>query len=163
MQGHFWHQFLTQFCMLFHMVPSVLLSMVAQITTYFKESDWLLKNLHQSESGWKTYHGEQNGGYLVKEHIKLCQKQLSKVTLHFVWGQLSRKQTVGCLLRVVKCDPSSDDFLGIKQSSLFTQNSGWNLGIKIETQLKDHPVQNGAENIFFVCNKCNFSLHFQLI
>ena len=32
--------------MLFHMVPSVLLSMVALITTYFKESDWLLKNLH---------------------------------------------------------------------------------------------------------------------
>ena len=27
--------------MLFHMVPSVLLSMVASITTYFKESDWL--------------------------------------------------------------------------------------------------------------------------
>ena len=29
---------------LFHRVPSVLLSMVALITTYFKESDWLLKN-----------------------------------------------------------------------------------------------------------------------
>ena len=94
MQGHFWHQFLTQFSMLFHMVPLVLLSMVALITTYFKESDWLLKNLHQSESGWKSYHGEQNRGYHVKEHTKLCQKQLSKVTLHFVWGQLSRKQTV---------------------------------------------------------------------
>ena len=30
----------------------------------------------------------------MKEHTKLCQKQLSKVTLHFVWGQLSRKQKV---------------------------------------------------------------------
>ena len=37
--------------MLFHMVPSVLLSMAASMTTYFKESDWLLKNLHQSENG----------------------------------------------------------------------------------------------------------------
>ena len=30
--------------MLFQGVPSVLLSMVALITTYMKESDWLLKN-----------------------------------------------------------------------------------------------------------------------
>ena len=30
----------------FHIMPSVSLSMVALITTYFKESDWLLKNLH---------------------------------------------------------------------------------------------------------------------
>ena len=34
-----------------HMVPLVLLSMAASITTYVKESDWLLKNLHQSENG----------------------------------------------------------------------------------------------------------------
>ena len=80
------------------MVPSVLLSMVALITTYFKESDWLLKNLHQSESGSKSYHGEQNRGYHEKEYLKLSQKQLSKVTLHFVMGQLSRKQTVAYAL-----------------------------------------------------------------
>ena len=30
----------------------------------------------------------------MKEHKKLDQKQVSKVTLHFVWGHLSRKQTV---------------------------------------------------------------------
>ena len=30
----------------------------------------------------------------MKEHTKLCQKQLSEVTLHCVWGQLSKKQTV---------------------------------------------------------------------
>ena len=30
----------------------------------------------------------------MKEHKKLSQKQVSKVTLHFVWGRLSRKQTV---------------------------------------------------------------------
>ena len=83
--------------MLFQVVPSVLLSMVALITTYMKESDWLLKNFHQSENGLKSYHGEQNQGYHVKEHKKLCQKQVSKVTLHFVWGQLSRKQTVLCV------------------------------------------------------------------
>ena len=80
--------------MLFQVVPSVLLSMVALITTYMKESDWLLKNFHQSENGLKSYHGEQNRGYHMKEHKKLSQKQVSKVTLHFVWGQLSRKQTV---------------------------------------------------------------------
>ena len=42
----------------------------------------------------KSYYGEQNQGYHVKEHKKLCQKQVSKVTLHFVFGKLSRKQTV---------------------------------------------------------------------
>ena len=30
----------------------------------------------------------------MKEHEKLGQKQVSKVTLHFVWGHFSRKQTV---------------------------------------------------------------------
>ena len=30
----------------------------------------------------------------MKEHKKLYQKPVSKVTLYFVWGQLSRKQTV---------------------------------------------------------------------
>ena len=59
--------------MLFHMVPSVLLSMVALITIYFKESDWLLKNFHQSENGSKSYHVEQNRGYHVKEHQKLSE------------------------------------------------------------------------------------------
>ena len=31
----------------------------------------------------------------MKEHEKVGQKQVSKVTLHFVWGHFSRKQTVG--------------------------------------------------------------------
>ena len=80
--------------MLFQVVPSVLLCMVALITTYMKESDWLLKNFHQSENGLKCYHGEQNRGYHLKEYKKLYYKLVSKVMLHFVWGQLSRKQTV---------------------------------------------------------------------
>ena len=57
--------------MLFQVVPSVLLSMVALITTYMKESDWLLKNFHQSENGLQSYHGEHNRGYHLKEHNKL--------------------------------------------------------------------------------------------
>ena len=36
----------------------------------------------------KSYHGEQNWGYHLKEQEKLDQKQASKVTLHFVWGHL---------------------------------------------------------------------------
>ena len=71
MQGHFRQQLLTQSFMPFHMVPSVLLSMVALITTYFKESDWLLKNFHQSKNGSNSYYGEQNRGYHVTEHTKL--------------------------------------------------------------------------------------------
>ena len=58
-----------------------------------KESDWLLEHFDQSESGSKSYHGKQNQGH-VREHRKLYQKVVSKVTLHFVWGHLLRKQTV---------------------------------------------------------------------
>ena len=70
--------------MLFQVVPSVLLSMVALITTYMKESDWLLKNFHQSENGYKSCHGYQNRGYQIKEHNDLYKKLVLKETLHFV-------------------------------------------------------------------------------
>ena len=40
---HFWHQFLTQFSLLFQMVPFFFLSMAALRTTNTKLSDWLLE------------------------------------------------------------------------------------------------------------------------
>ena len=94
MQGHFWHLSLTQLFMLFHMVASVLLSMVAFSTIFL-----LVKILQQpirifEKSGYWSCHGEENACYHVKEHKKLGQKVVSKVTLHFVWGHLSKKQTV---------------------------------------------------------------------
>ena len=57
-----------EFLLLFHMVASVLFSMAAPRAAYFKDSDWLLKNFDQSKNGCKSYHGEQNQGYHVKEH-----------------------------------------------------------------------------------------------
>ena len=54
----------------------------ALITTYFKESN--LKNLHQSESGSKSYHGEQNQGY----HVKKGSLKTSSVTL-FANGRIA--------------------------------------------------------------------------
>ena len=92
-----WQQFFIKvFTMLSQIVPSGLLSMVASITTttYFKESDWPLKNFQLPENCLKKlpWSGEQSWGYKVKEHKMLCQKQVSKVTLVFVWGQLWRKQ-----------------------------------------------------------------------
>ena len=39
--------FLTQLFMLIDMVACILFSMAAPITTYFKDSDWLLKNFDQ--------------------------------------------------------------------------------------------------------------------
>ena len=141
MQGHFWHQFLTQCSMPFQMVPSVLLFMVALIATYFIESDWLLKNLHQSESGSKSYHGKQNWGYHVKEHTKLCQKQLSEVTLHFVWGQLSKKQTVyntvilkTCATQALRKDIPFTGVVIIPEMSnclLFISFESWSLKVSI--------------------------------
>ena len=94
MQGHFWHRFLAQFFMLFHMVALVLLSMVAFLTIFL-----LAENLHQpirvfEIGGYWSCHGEQNASYHVKEDKNLNQKMVSKVTLHFVWGHIARKQTV---------------------------------------------------------------------
>ena len=87
--------------MLFRMVASVLLSMVAFSTIFL-----LVKILQQpirifEISGSWSYHGEENACYHVKEHKKLGQKLVSKVTLHFVWGNLSKKQTVRASLEYV--------------------------------------------------------------
>ena len=49
------------------------------------------------KSGYWSSHGEENACYHVKEHKKLGQKLVSKVTLHFVWGNLWKKQTVQCV------------------------------------------------------------------
>ena len=79
--------------MLFHMVASVLLSMVVFLTIFL-----LVKILPQpirilEISGYWSCHGEQNACYHVKEHKKLGQKLVLKATLHFVWGHLLKKQT----------------------------------------------------------------------
>ena len=89
--------------MLFHMVRFFFLSMVAQKTSKLRHSDWLLRNFNQSESGYLSYHGEQNGGHHAKEHWKMSWKLVPKISLHFVGSHHSEKQTVGgtaCLLKV---------------------------------------------------------------
>ena len=67
----------------------------SSLNRHCKDSYWLLKKINQSKNGWESYHGEQNQGYHVKENKKLIHKHVSKMTLHFVWIQLSKKQTVG--------------------------------------------------------------------
>ena len=67
--------------MLFHVVPLVLLSMVA-----FSTALLLVEVIQQPIS----YHGEQIEGYHMKEDKNLCQKLGSKVTLQFVWGHPSK-------------------------------------------------------------------------
>ena len=47
---------------LFHVVACILFSMVALITTYFKESDWLLEQFDQSEIGSRSHHGKKLKG-----------------------------------------------------------------------------------------------------
>ena len=42
----------------------------------------------------KKVPGQQNPDYNMKEHKNYIRNRCSKVTLHFVWGHLSRKQTV---------------------------------------------------------------------
>ena len=91
MQGHFWHLFLIELFMFFHMLALVLLSMVSTIFLLVKILQQPIKILI---SGFCSCHREQNACYHVKEHKKLCQKLVSKVTLHFVCCHLSKKQTV---------------------------------------------------------------------
>ena len=80
--------------MLFRMVALLLLSMVASLTIFLLAED-LQQPIRVFEiGGYWSCHGEQNTGYHVKEHKKLGQKQVSKVTLHFVRSHLSKKQTV---------------------------------------------------------------------
>ena len=77
--------------MLFHMVALVLLCIVA-FSTIFLLVEILQQPIRIFEiSGYWSCHGEQNEDYHVKEHKKLGQKQVSNVTLHFVWGHLLRK------------------------------------------------------------------------
>ena len=90
MQGHFGRMFLIQFFMFFHMADAVLLFMVAFLTIFL-----LVKILEQpirifEISGFWSCHGEQNAGYQAKDHKKLGQPLMSKVTLHFVWSHLSK-------------------------------------------------------------------------
>ena len=73
------------------------LSIIALLTTYLTDFDGLLNNFDRAEKAPKSYHGKQNWGNYLKEHIRLFQKQASKVTLHFVWGHLSRKRTITLL------------------------------------------------------------------
>ena len=72
------------------MVALVLLSMVAFLTIFL-----LAENLQQPirifEIGsYLSCHGYQNADYHVKEHKNLTQKLVSRVTMHFVLGHLSR-------------------------------------------------------------------------
>ena len=55
---------------------------------WIEASDWLSKNLNQSESGFLSYHSQQNWPHHVKGYWKLCQKLVSCFVYHFVWGHL---------------------------------------------------------------------------
>ena len=69
---------------------------------------FLLVKIHQQPikifeiSGYWSCRGEENACYHVKEHKKLGQKLVSKVTLHFVWGNLWKKQTVDRVFLVAR-------------------------------------------------------------
>ena len=81
-------QAMTQLFMLFQMVASVF-SLHGSFFKILQQPIWMFEI-----SSYCCCHGEENAGYHVKEHKKLVQKQVSQVTLHFAWGQLSKKQTV---------------------------------------------------------------------
>ena len=70
--------------MLFHVVPSVLPSMAA-FSTIFSLAEVIQQPIRIVEiGGYWSCHGEQIEGYHTKEHEKLFQKLVSKVTVHFV-------------------------------------------------------------------------------
>ena len=80
--------------MLLHVVPWVMLSTLA-FSTIFLLVEVIQQSIRIIEiGGYWSCHGEQIEGYHMKEDKNLRQKLVSKVTLHFVWGHLSKKQTV---------------------------------------------------------------------
>ena len=70
----------------------------------------------------------------MKGHRKLCQKLVSKVTLHFVWGHLSRKQTVYWLSAYLE----SIDLVGV-----FFVFSGFLDGVDVSIPALADLTQNG--------------------
>ena len=89
-EAYFWHLFLTQLVRLLYIVASSLLSMVTFSTIFLLVKIQPIRILKNS-----SYLScrEQNVRYHVKGHKKLGQKQVSKLTLHFVWGHLSKKNS----------------------------------------------------------------------
>ena len=82
--------------MLFHVVLSVLLSMVA-FSTIFLLVEVIQQPIRIVELGsYWSCHGEQIEGYHMKEDKNLYQKLVLKKTLHFVLGHSSRKQSTVC-------------------------------------------------------------------
>ena len=79
----------------------------------------------------------------MKEHKKLCQKQVSKVMLHFVWGHLSKKQTVVGFFKV-------PDFGGEKSDDSLIGNSNQ---IMYRTDLEI--IVNHWRPQFHFCNPCH--------
>ena len=70
--------------MLFHMVASVLLSIVA-FSTIFLLVKICLQPIRIFEiAGYFSCHRDQNKGYHMEEHKNLNQKLVPKVTLRFV-------------------------------------------------------------------------------
>ena len=51
-EHNFWHHFLAQFFVPFHMMGSILLGVLALKTNSIEASDWLLENFLQLESGF---------------------------------------------------------------------------------------------------------------
>ena len=73
---------------------------------------------------------ESKAGYQLKEHRQLCQKLVSKVTLHFVWDHRLRKQTVVQLENIHHFTLSGQAKLSTAQSccfSYFQRCSYWHL------------------------------------
>ena len=93
------HNFLAQFSIPFHMVWSVLLRVLAQKTTF-----WLVEILWQPiRSFFLTVFeaNTRNKTHHVKGYGKLCQKTVSFLVYHFVWGHLGVLKDVFYFYRLI--------------------------------------------------------------
>ena len=94
----------------------------------------------------------QNACYHVKEHKKLGQKLVSKVTLNFVWGHLPKKQTVKPLppwlivikLECWKCLVSGSTIVMMRRTwwicrrSFTPSATTWTTGRNFSTKVQPH-------------------------
>ena len=85
---NFCYLFLAQFCMLFHVVWSILFRVLSLETTF-----WLVEIFQTAQpirsfylSDFYGQHSEQDGSHHVKEHAKVCRERVSQIVYIFVWG-----------------------------------------------------------------------------
>ena len=88
---HFWHRFLTQFALLFQMVPFFFYPWQLYEPPALSSLIGCWNCFNQSGYGWVFYHAQQNESHHLKEQQKTVSETGVKSDTPFCWGLCLRK------------------------------------------------------------------------